>query len=204
MPDPALHLVVGPNGAGKSTFFERGLGPVTHLPFVNADVIAARLWPGEESAHAYVAAGLAAEARERLISDRISFAAETVFSHESKVALIGRAKSVGYLVTLHVIAIPEDLAVLRVAERVRQGGHNVPEDKIRSRWRRLWTYVRSAIELVEEATVYDNSRGASAFTVVAGYRRGRPVSTPRWPEWAPDELRTAGLADSPGVDPYLP
>ena len=47
-----LSVVAGPNGSGKSTFVHTVLGPVTGLPFINADEIAAALWPGEEEAHA--------------------------------------------------------------------------------------------------------------------------------------------------------
>ena len=50
MGDPVLHLVAGPNGAGKTTFHDRVLAPATSLPFVNADHLAARHWPGDEAA----------------------------------------------------------------------------------------------------------------------------------------------------------
>jgi len=55
--------VVGPNGAGKSTLFERVIGPVTHLEFVNANVIAKREWPGDELAHTDEASVVAPTAR---------------------------------------------------------------------------------------------------------------------------------------------
>jgi predicted ABC-type ATPase len=63
---------------------------------------------------------------------------ETVFSHPSKRQLVEAAIDTGYLVSLHVVMVPEGLAVARVAQRVRDGGHDVPEDKIRSRYLRLW------------------------------------------------------------------
>ena len=53
---PVLHLLVGPNGAGKTTLFERVLSPITHLPFINADVLARQHWPGDEEAHGHEAA----------------------------------------------------------------------------------------------------------------------------------------------------
>jgi predicted ABC-type ATPase len=193
VPDPVLHLVAGPNGSGKSSFSDFALAPVTGLPFVNADVIAAARWPEAASEHAYEAAALAAEERDRLIAERASFATETVFSHPSKLELLETANAAGYLITLHVVLVPEELAVARVAERVRQGGHTVPEDKVRTRYRRLWGHVARAIETVEEAHVYDNSRAGAPFRVVAQYRKGHLVGSPAWPSWAPDELRTAGL-----------
>jgi hypothetical protein len=59
---------------------------------------------------------------------------------------------------VHVLVVPEDLAVQRVRHRVRAGGHDVPEAKIRQRHRRLWALVAEAIALSDIATVYDNSR----------------------------------------------
>lgn len=191
MPDPVLHLLAGPNGSGKTTFYERVLGPVTGLGFVNADVIAAARWPGEEAAHAYEASALAADRRSRLIAERASFATETVFSHPSKLELLRTARAAGYLVTLHVIAVPVELAVARVAERVVHGGHAVPEAKVRERFDRLWGYVRSAIDLVGEAHVYDNARAATPYREFARYRDGSLVGTADWPVWIPVELATA-------------
>lgn len=190
--DPVLHVLAGPNGAGKSTLYDLIVGPETALPMVNADVIAAERWPNDPSGHAYQAAAVAAEQRDRLIGARRSFVAETVFSHGSKVELIERARTSGYLVTLHVLAIPEDLAVARVNSRVGHGGHDVPEDKIRSRHRRLWGHVAAAVTLVDSARVYDNSKAAEPFRHVASYVTGRLVSGPAWPTWVPDDLRHAG------------
>ncbi|NIL74930.1 zeta toxin family protein [Rhodococcus sp. B10] len=187
--DPVLHLLAGPNGAGKSTFYARVLLPVTHLPFVNADEIAHARWPGAEAAHAYDASSIAAERRAELLADRQSFVTETVFSHESKLSLSETAVDAGYLVTLHVVAIPVDLAVARVANRVRVGGHAVPETKIRERYDRLWPLVRSAIAVVDRAVVYDNSTARAPFRTVARFDRGRLIGNADWPEWTPAALR---------------
>lgn len=188
MSDPVLHVIVGPNGAGKTTFYERALEPVTHLAFVNADLIAKAKWPDDQAARSYDAAQLAAKERALLIAGHRSFVAETVFSHPSKLDLLRDAGQAGYLITLHVILIPEELAVARVPLRVEQGGHAVPEDKIRSRYQRLWANVVAAIELVDEAKVYDNSRARKPYRLVAHFRDGRPMRTPTWPPWTPEEL----------------
>src|SRR5699024_8596455 len=107
------------NGAGKSTFASRVLQPITHLEFVNADLIAAERWPDAPMEHAYEASRAAAVERDRLLAARRSFMTETVFSHPSKVDLVDQAAGLGYLVHLHVILVPVDLAVLRVADRVQ-------------------------------------------------------------------------------------
>lgn len=182
---PALHLVVGPNGAGKTTFFEQVLGPATHLPFVNADLIAKREWPGDEEAHGHDAAILAEQARNAAIEKRVSLVAETVFSHPSKLALIGRAQAAGYLVFLHVVLVPEDLSVARTRLRAEQGGHSVPEAKVRKRYRRLWGNVDAALKLVDEASVYDNSSARRAFRLVARYQNGQGLGEAAWPAWSP-------------------
>lgn len=183
-----LDLVVGPNGAGKSTFIAFTLAPL--LPrsvLVNADEIAKRRWPDDPAAHAYDAARIAADTRAKLIEANVSFVAETVFSHPSKLELIRSAHGAGYVTVLHVMLIPEELAVERVRRRVRHGGHDVPEGKIRERHRRLWHLVADAIEIADTATVYDNSR-ASGPRIVAQLTAGTVIGAPTWPAWASEEL----------------
>jgi predicted ABC-type ATPase len=189
VPDPVLHVLAGPNGAGKTTFVQRVLAPVVRLEFVNADLIAANRWPDDTVGHAYDASELAAARRRELLGSATSFLTETVFSHPSKLDLLRQARGRGYLVTLHVILIPEELAVARVASRVVNGGHDVPEEKIRARYRRLWQHVSEAVDVVQETAFYDNSRAAVPYRVVARYEDGRPVIETRWPMWTPDALR---------------
>lgn len=182
-------LVVGPNGAGKSTFVALTLGPL--LPrsvFVNADEIAKQRWPEDPANHAYDAALVAAQTRDRLIELGRPFIAETVFSHPSKLELIETARAAGYTVVLHVVLVPEDLAVERVRHRVMAGGHDVPEHKIRERHRRLWTLVVTAMSLADTATVYDNAQ-RSGPRIVAQLSGGMVVGTPKWPDWTPAPLR---------------
>ena len=165
--DPVLHVLAGPNGSGKTTLVERVLRPATSLPFVNA---------------------------EHLIGSRQSFLAETVFSHHSKVDLLRLARQADYRITLHVVLIPVELAVARVRDRVAQGGHDVPEDKIRSRFARLWEHVAEAIGIADDAVVYDNSLARSPFRVIASFMNGKPVGPPDWPAWTPEALRATSGA----------
>jgi predicted ABC-type ATPase len=190
--DPVLHLVAGPNGAGKTTLYNRVIEPVTHLVFINADQIAHDRWPGEELTHSYDAAAIAAAEREKCLAQRQSFATETVFSHPSKIALLRAATDAGYRTYLHIVLIPESLAVARVAERVATGGHQVPEDKVRGRFTRLWGHLAIAIEDANETRVYDNSNPRTPLRLVTTYINGHRARTPEWPAWVPDELRAAG------------
>ncbi|MHB1446547.1 MAG: AAA family ATPase [Acidimicrobiales bacterium] len=190
MSDPVLHVLAGPNGAGKSTLYEKVILPDTGLEFVNADVIAAQRWPSDAGDRSYEAAEVAEADRTRLIMARESFVTETVFSHESKIDLIRAALDARYLVSLHVVAVPEELAVARVASRVRVGGHSVPEDKIRQRYERLWPLVASAIFIVDVAWVYDNTSAREPFRIVARFQHGSLVGHPDWPAWTPPALRS--------------
>lgn len=183
-----LDLVVGPNGAGKSTIVRVFLEPHTpNAVFVNADVIARDRWAETSEEHAYEAAQIAARTRKILIDQGRSFIAETVFSHPSKLELIQQAKAAGYTVVLHVVLVDPDTSVARVAARVAAGGHDVPEEKIRGRHRRLGPLLRRAVELVDETIVYDNSRidGPRRLGWFAG---GEPVGPLNWPPWTPAEL----------------
>ena len=188
MSDPVLHVLAGPNGAGKTAFYEFVLGPATNLEFVNADQIAAQRWPDDPIRRSYDAALLASARRTALIEERTSFITETVFSHDSKLDLVRAGMDAGYLVSLHVVLVPEALAVARVANRVGVGGHDVPEHKIRERYERLWPLVAAAIGVVTTTLVYDNSRAAEPFRVVARFDHGSIVGEPEWPPWAPDAL----------------
>lgn len=190
MSTPVLHVLAGPNGAGKSTFVARILGPATRLEFVNADEIATQFWPGEEESHAYAASRLAEERRREFLVARQSFLTETVFSHQSKLDLIDDAIAAGYLVTLHVVLVPEDLSVARVEFRVAEGGHTAPEEKIRARHRRLWSLVARARDRAHWTHIYDNGSADHPFRRIASYRRGHLIETADWPDWAPAELRS--------------
>ena len=191
MADPVLHLLAGPNGSGKSTLWTYVLEPELHLEFVNADVIAEERWSDDPASHAYEAAEMAAARREELVAARRSFATETEFSHKSKIELVRTAVEAGHLVALHVIAVPEALAVDRVGNRVENGGHAVPEDKIRGRYGQRWSHVAEAIKLAERSRVYDNTTASVPFRVVAEFERGT-VLWSELPTWMPEELSSLG------------
>jgi predicted ABC-type ATPase len=181
-------VVVGPNGSGKTTFVTEFLA--LELPgyaYVNADEIAKARWPIDSDAHAYEAAEVAAETRAHLIAGGRSFIAETVFSHPSKLEEIRSAQEAGYQVVLHMMLVPEELAVRRVAYRVQAGGHDVPEHKIRERYQRLWRLVAQAISLAERAVVYDNSRPVGPVKI-AEFFGGLPSGAASWPKWAPEPM----------------
>lgn len=185
---PVLHLLAGPNGAGKSSYVHDVLVPATRLPFINADEIAAERWPQTTAQHAYEAARIAERQRREKLAQGSSFISETVFSHPSKVELVADFVEAGYLVHLHVIMVPLDLTVQRVHERVRRGGHAVPEQKIRERFDRLWGNINQAILRADTADILDNTSARTPFRLIARYEHGLPTGKPRWPTWTPAAL----------------
>jgi len=183
-----LDLIVGPNGSGKSTFVQEILAEkLPGILFVNADLIAIERWPEDPESHSYEAARIAEATRTALIESGRQFVAETVFSHPSKIALVDQAQQVGYFVALHVLMLPEDVAVARVAARVERGGHSVPENKIRDRYQRLWPLIIVAAAKAQSAAFWDNSTldGPDLVTELAS---GQLLAPPKWPSWTPHVL----------------
>lgn len=155
---PSLVLLAGPNGAGKSTLYQTRVAPSFAGPFINADVIQRDELADPSMAAAYRAAEIAGERRAALLARGQSFATETVFSHPSKLAIIDDARSRGYIIiVLHVGVETADLSVARVAERLREGGHDVPEEKIRARFARSQALIRRAVLAADRGMVFDNS-----------------------------------------------
>ena len=130
---PAIVAIAGPNGAGKTTFFHSHLREAG-LRFVNADDIAREL-----DISAYDAAELTDALRRELVRLRESFVFETVFSDPvgDKLAFLRNAAAAGYNVVLCFIGISgPETSEERVAMRVSQGGHDVPSEKLVSRFPR--------------------------------------------------------------------
>lgn len=125
-----------PNGAGKTTFARAFLPQEAQLSrFINADLIAAGLSPFAPEAEAIKAGRLMLEEIAECVRRRESFAFETTLSGLGYLRHIGAWRASGYHVSLFFLALPTaEFAVARVAERVRQGGHHIPEDVIRRRF----------------------------------------------------------------------
>lgn len=129
-------IIAGPNGAGKTTFARSFLPEEAQCPrFINADLIAAGLSPFAPEAAAIKAGRLMLKEIADCARRGESFAFETTLLGRGYLAHIQRWRAQGYHVSLFFLALPDaDVAVARVAERVRQGGHQVPEDVIRRRF----------------------------------------------------------------------
>src|SRR5262245_58874604 len=136
MNEKRILIVAGPNGAGKSTFAREYLPNEAGCPvFVNADLIAAGLSPFEPDSAAIRAGRLMLEEIDRYVVSGTSFAFETTLSGRAYARRIVEWQHAGYRVEMVFLWLPSvDLAIARVAARVRQGGHDVAEAVIRRRY----------------------------------------------------------------------
>lgn len=153
-------IVAGPNGAGKTTFARSFLPAEANLPrFINADLIAAGLAPFAPETAAIRAGRLMLEEIALCARRGDSFAFETTLSGLSYLRLIGQWRAQGYMVKLFFLQLPDaDAAVARVAARVRQGGHNIPEAVIRRRFiTGLDNFHRHYKQAVDTWVLYDNA-----------------------------------------------
>ncbi|MHB1559910.1 MAG: zeta toxin family protein [Isosphaeraceae bacterium] len=172
---PNLVVLAGPNGAGKSTAAPAILRDALGIDeFVNADVIARGL-SGFEPARAGLAAGRIMLARlKELARRRVSFAFETTLASRSFAPWIARLIQDGYQFHLVFLWLPHpDLAVARVAARVRDGGHDVPEETIRRRYEAgLRNFFGLYQPMASTWEIWDNSSEAGMEPIALGAQSG--------------------------------
>lgn len=185
---PSLVLLAGPNGAGKSTLYQTRVASSFAGPFVNADIIQRDELRNPSMVAAYEAARIAETRRAEMLKVGASFATETVFSHPSKLEIIENARARGYLVVvMHVGVDSPELSVARVRGRAREGGHDVPEDKIRARYERSPPLIRKAVLRADRGMVFDNSRLNTPPQRMLVFASGRLAKVaPRLPRWILD------------------
>jgi predicted ABC-type ATPase len=153
-------IIAGPNGAGKTTFAREFLPTDADCPtFINADLIAAGLAPFSPETVAVRAGRLMLEEIARHAHSNANFAFETTLAGRGYARSIRQWQQAGYRVKLIFLSLNHpDEAVARVAERVRQGGHHVPEETIRRRFKLgLANFHQLCSPLVNAWALYDNS-----------------------------------------------
>ena len=158
---PTVYIVAGPNGAGKTTFSRRFLPEFARCrEFLNADLIAAGLSPFAPEGQAIRAGRLLLTRIAELSEARQDFGFETTLAGRSYIKLLRDLRQVGYRVVLFFLWLPDaEFAVARVANRVREGGHDIPEAVIRRRFesgvRNLFQDYRS---FLSDWSLYDASQ----------------------------------------------
>jgi len=178
---PVIVAIAGPNGAGKSTFYEAFVARAG-LRLVNADDLARAF-----GIDPYEAAQRASDLRNLFISQRESFAFETVLSDPlgEKVEFLRSAAASGYNVVFCFVGVSAaDLSEERVGMRVLQGGHDVATDKLQMRFPRSLRNLGRALLALPHVWVFDNSDLAQPFRRLAVYEQGVLVSrSDPWPDW---------------------
>ena len=178
---PVVVALAGPNGAGKTTFYHAHLQRAG-LRLVNADVVSRELSMGP-----YAAAKVADSIRRELVRQRESFVFETVFSDPvgDKLLFLHEAARAGYTVLLCFIGISgPKVSEERVAMRVSQGGHDVPAEKLSTRFPRIMNNLQNAIQELHNVWIFDNDDLRTPFRLAAVCEDGqvsrlnRPV-----PDW---------------------
>jgi predicted ABC-type ATPase len=150
MSNPVVLVFAGPNGSGKSTLTrflpQRGV-------YINADDL-----KREYALTDLEAAEKAETLRNKLLEKKADFTFETVLSTGRNLRLLQKAKESGYTVQcVYVLTCNADINVARVKGRVREGGHDVPEDKIRSRYSKALLLLPQLIAVCDTILIYDNS-----------------------------------------------
>lgn len=158
---PELIVIAGPNGSGKTSVTKRflhhewGEGVI----YINPDQVARDMFGDWNSDSAVLnAAKYCEEWRERCLNEKTSFVFETVFSSQDKIDFILRAKHAGFFIRVFFIATSHpSINASRIANRVLEGGHDVPITKIISRFYKSIMNCEIIAKFVDRLYVYDNS-----------------------------------------------
>lgn len=157
---PRCIVIAGPNGSGKTTFAREYLPKVAGvIPFVNADLIAQGLSPLDPRGAAVAAGRVLLREVNRLAGARADFAFETTLSGLSYARQLKAWEADGYTIEIAYLRLKSPkLALRRIATRVKQGGHDVPQADVLRRYVRGWdNFQRIYRPLADEWAIYDNS-----------------------------------------------
>lgn len=194
---PILVVVAGANGSGKTTLTLqlRGDRWLQGVDYLNPDSIAEARFGGWNNPEAVLkAADYVAGQRELALRERRSLAFETVFSAPDKLDYLWRAKQAGFFIRLFFVSTDSALTnVRRVAQRVMEGGHDVPIRKILQRYERSVAQAAQAMQWVDRFYLFDNSIDDAPIRRVLRARDGKLVKTYCEPPHAVARLMVNGL-----------
>lgn len=171
-----IFILGGPNGAGKTTAAEVLLPLKLRIDsFLNADEIARRISPDDVESAAFAAGRQMIEEMRTLVREQRSFAFETTCSGKSYIRLLKECQADGWRISFIDLWVPSpEYSIARVARRVSQGGHHIPEEVIRRRYLAgLWNMRHLYLPLANDAFIYDNRD--RALRLVARREAGSPL-----------------------------
>lgn len=169
MEPPTLYLFGGCNGAGKTTFARACLTAGFDKPprFLNADEIARGLSPFSPQSVALRAGKLPLSEIDGCLRKGKSFGLESTLSGQAQVKILKQAKSLGYRIEIFYLWIPSPSgAIKRIAQRVKKGGHTIPDADVKRRFKRsIENFVRMYAPLADSWKVWDNSACPAELTL---------------------------------------
>ena len=174
-PSRKIVIIAGPNGAGKTTFAMEFLRKdADSTPFINADMIARGLSPFQPPLAAFQAGKAMLSMIRGYVAGGESFAFENTLSGLAYARSIPDWREQGYRIEIIFLRLPSpDIAVARVGQRVRQGGHHIPEETVRRRFDSGWHNFKSTYrDLADYWAVYDNSGSTPALLEQKEDRKG--------------------------------
>jgi predicted ABC-type ATPase len=180
---PTIVVIAGPNGAGKSTaapfLLKQALGI---LEFVNADQIASGLSAYSPETVAFQAGRIMLNRLHELADSQASFAFESTLSSRTFAPFLRRCKSAGYRVQIFYVALTSaELAVNRVALRVKRGGHNIAQQDVERRFQRsLHNLFELYLPLADKWAVLDNSSGTLEPVATGSAKRSSVKDKEKW------------------------
>lgn len=175
---PIVLVFAGPNGSGKSTV-TKGFDIIGE--YINADDI-----KKQRNCSDLEAAQFATALREDAVKNKRDFTFETVLSSPRNVELLKNAKSFGYRIeVVFVLTSDPQINISRVAQRVKNGGHDVPKDKIISRYHKSLDNISAMLKIADIMWVVDNSTEKAELII---YSKDSEVSINETPYWNKDKI----------------
>lgn len=176
-------LIAGVNGAGKSTLF-RSLQTLQEMPRVNTDEILREFGDWRNTADVMAAGKIAVNRLSQYFDEGITFNQETTLCGKSILNNIAKAKIREYFIEMHYIGVESvDIAKARVLNRIKQGGHGIPESDIEKRYVNTFDNLKLVLPKCDLTAFYDNTVEFRRFAI---YRNGTPIRVsdivPMWYE----------------------
>ena len=187
---PVLIVIAGPNGSGKTTITSKILRHewLENAVYINPDQVAQDKFGDWNSPEAVMqAVQYCEQQREQCVQDGQSLVFETVLSSDSKVDFIRRAKEAGYFIRLFFVSTSHpSINAARIAQRVMEGGHDVPITKVISRYQKSIVNCKRCSALADRVYIYDNSIDDADARLMFRMTNGQLFKqyTDDIPEWA--------------------
>ena len=174
-------LIAGVNGAGKSTLYQT-LQSLQNMPRINLDEIVKQLGDWKNPVDVMTAGKISVKRISQFLNENISFNQETTLCGKTIIKNIAKAKKQGYFIELHYIGVEDvEIAKTRVLNRVKRGGHGIPESDIEKRYFETFSNLKVVLPLCDLTAFYDKTFEFRRFAI---YQNGCPMRVSQdLPQW---------------------